>query len=174
MKKVYEIKTALLKDASMVADLAAFTFREAWLEPGNEQDLERYVEENFNLDVIKKELSNADITYLLVFAEDELAGYVKLQRNDQPEGYELKKTVALHRLYIKAKFRNMKLGGALVEHSISLAEKEGFQSIWLGVWNENHHAIRFYNRFGFERFGNYQFIMGSIVSDDYLLKKELM
>lgn len=173
MEKSHTIVTATFKDAETVANLAAFTFRESWLEPGNEQDLEEYVQENFNLDVIKKELDNPDISYLLVFYDDEITGYIKLQRFDQPEGFELKKPVAIHRLYIKSDFRNLKLGGALVEHSIALAEKEGFQTVWLGVWNENNNAIRFYNKFGFEKFGNYNFVMGSIVSDDFLLKKEI-
>jgi diamine N-acetyltransferase len=169
----YLIRKAEPGDADQMAELAIFTFREAWLEPGNEADLEEYVRENFAAEVLRKELRNPDITYLEVSINEEPVGYAKLEKRCQPDNYLLPGPVALHRLYIKAAFRNHKLGSELLKHVMSLSKQEGFKTLWLGVWNENYNAMRFYSRFGFEKFGEYVFTMGKIKSDDYLMKVDL-
>jgi diamine N-acetyltransferase len=173
IKIIELIRRATLDDLIGLEKLTSFTFREAWLEPGNEADLEEYVSENFNAEHLRQELNNPEIFYFLLEANNEMAGYLKLQKNDQPDGYVLLNTMALHRLYIKESYRNKKLGGKLLDYAIQFAKQEGRSTIWLGVWNENNRAIRFYKNYGFEKFGNYQFVMGSIVSDDYLLKLNL-
>ena len=45
--------------------------------------------------------------------------------------------------------------------------------IWLGVWEYNHAAQRFYGRNGFVKVGSHQFMVGSDVQIDFLMKKEL-
>lgn len=61
----------------------------------------------------------------------------------------------------------------LLQRSLEIAKQENFSSIWLGVWHKNEKAIQLYKRYGFEYFGNYHFIMGTVVSEDYLFKKML-
>ncbi len=172
-KKSGIIRQATPADLTGLVELTSFTFREAWLEPGNEADLEKYVSENFNIEQLQMELNNPEICYLLSEVNNEMAGYIKLHRNDQPYKYFLMNTIALHRLYIKVAYRNNQLGSSLMEAAIQFAKQEDRSSIWLGVWNENNRAIRFYEKYGFVKFGNYQFVMGGIVSDDYLMKLNL-
>jgi ribosomal protein S18 acetylase RimI-like enzyme len=47
------------------------------------------------------------------------------------------------------------------------------QALWLGVWEKNERAINFYHRWGFEKFGEHDFILGDDVQTDWLMKKEL-
>ena len=162
-----------IEEAAILSNLAAFTFQEAWSEPGNADDLNNYIDEYFNELTIRSELENPEIGYFIITDDDVNAGYMKLEFNCQPEGHLLQSTVALHRLYVKASHRNLKLETHLMNYAFSEAIMNGSKTIWLGVWNENYAAMRFYERFGFKRFGNYQFVMGTIVSDDYLMKRSL-
>ncbi len=98
---------------------------------------------------------------------------MKLQREFQPEGHILESPVALHRLYIKKEYQGLGYGTRLIQEAFGMARKEGFKYLWLGVWYQNLRAIQLYERMGFEIFGNYLFIMGSIVSNDYLMKMPL-
>ena len=44
---------------------------------------------------------------------------------------------------------------------------------WLGVWEENHRAISFYQKFGFEKIGVKEFLVGSVVDRDWILELRL-
>jgi ribosomal protein S18 acetylase RimI-like enzyme len=46
-------------------------------------------------------------------------------------------------------------------------------NIWLGVWEHNHQAIKFYTTWGFEKFGDHLFLLGDDPQTDWLMKKEL-
>jgi ribosomal protein S18 acetylase RimI-like enzyme len=45
--------------------------------------------------------------------------------------------------------------------SIKLAMQKGCKVLWLGVWENNHKAILFYQKWGFEIFGSHGFILGT-------------
>ena len=51
-------------------------------------------------------------------------------------------------------------------------EKE-YEGIWLGVWEKNFRAQKFYAKYGFEKFGSHTFQMGDDPQVDWLLKKKL-
>jgi ribosomal protein S18 acetylase RimI-like enzyme len=43
----------------------------------------------------------------------------------------------------------------------------------MGVWAENHRAIRFYHRNGFETFDKHLFTVGSEEQIDFMMKRML-
>jgi ribosomal protein S18 acetylase RimI-like enzyme len=45
--------------------------------------------------------------------------------------------------------------------------------MWLGVWEENPRAIRFYQKLGFVEFGEHIFQLGDDAQRDVLMKKKL-
>ena len=149
------------------------TFCESWLESDNTDDINVYVQENFGQEQLQKELTDDSIIYLLLRSGERPIAYIKLERNANPEGFTLLRPLALHRIYVRKEYHGQRSGTKLIEAAIAIAHNEGFMNIWLGVWNVNHGAIRLYEKFGFQIFGNYQFIMGSIISDDFLMKLEL-
>ena len=161
------------EECRLVAHLTEYTFRESWTEDGNESDVTHYVNENFSQEVIKHELKGSSIIYLLAFNEEVAVGYIKLERNLQPEGHQYVKPFSISRVYVMKSFQGNQIGSRLLQQAIEIATKENFEMIWLGVWNENYRALHLYERFGFERFGTYQFIMGKAISNDYLMMKKL-
>ena len=164
-------RVAKPEESAMLAQLTEQTFRESWTEEGNEADVDQYVSESFAASVMSKELANPAISYLLALNSNNAVAYCKLERNLQPDNHELEKTISISRVYVSKAFHNKQIGSELLKRSIELAQQEKFKTIWLGVWNENHSAIRLYERFGFVRFGTYQFIMGTAVSNDYLMMR---
>ena len=77
------------------------------------------------------------------------------------------------RLYVIEDFIGKKVGGALMKDSISIAKEKGKEAIWLGVWEKNQRAIEFYNRWGFEKFSECDFLLGDDLQKDWLMKKGL-
>lgn len=168
-----QLRIAANRDAKLLSDFTSFTFRESWLEEGNEQDLEMYVAENFKFEKIRNELSDPEILYLIIECDNIISGYCKLERNLNPDKFNLAKPICISRLYVKKEFHNLQLGSILINEALLIAAKEKFKTIWLGVWYKNPNAIRLYERFGFKKFGNYKFVMGNEISDDFLMKRKV-
>jgi len=57
---------------------------------------------------------------------------------------------------------------------LAIAAKEGFKTVWLGVWEHNPKAIAFYEKWGFEKFGAHSFMLGTDAQTDLLMKKNLI
>ena len=51
--------------------------------------------------------------------------------------------------------------------------KERKVGVWLGVWEENVKAQRFYRRWGFEKVGSHEFTMGGTTQTDFVMVKWL-
>ncbi len=60
-----------------------------------------------------------------------------------------------------------------MQKSIDIAKQKQKQIIWLGVWEKNQRAIDFYHKWGFEKFGEQNFLLGTDLQTDLLMKKEL-
>jgi ribosomal protein S18 acetylase RimI-like enzyme len=60
-----------------------------------------------------------------------------------------------------------------MESALKLAKEKGVDYVWLGVWEHNHKAIKFYQDKGFIRFGEHVFVLGEDRQTDFLMKKAL-
>ena len=56
---------------------------------------------------------------------------------------------------------------------LQTARKQGMSRVWLGVWEENREAIRFYKKLGFKEFDRHVFMMGKEAQTDLMLKLQL-
>jgi ribosomal protein S18 acetylase RimI-like enzyme len=50
-------------------------------------------------------------------------------------------------------------------------ERDGPRTLWIGVWSQNFGAQRFYGRHGFEKVGNYEFLVGSVRDPEFILRR---
>jgi ribosomal protein S18 acetylase RimI-like enzyme len=51
--------------------------------------------------------------------------------------------------------------------------KKNVDYIWLGVWEKNTRAIKFYQKNGFEAFDKHTFKLGSDAQTDIMMRKKL-
>jgi len=168
------IRRVLIGDAETVADIGRRCFYETWKSVNTEEDLQMYMKKAFDLKKISEEIKDSNVnTFLFVYVNDQLAGYAKL-RNDRSYD-ELKGLHALEmeRIYVLKIFQDKKIGKSLMDESLKIAEQGNYDVMWLGVNQENFKAIDFYKRYGFEVFGTKQFILGTSVDEDFLMKKML-
>jgi ribosomal protein S18 acetylase RimI-like enzyme len=65
------------------------------------------------------------------------------------------------------------VGQLLLEAAISYAKREGKTWLWLGVWEHNVRAIRFYEKNGLRIFGSHPFPFGDEIQNDWLMRVEI-
>lgn len=170
-----KIRRAYLKDDEMLAELSYKTFWDAFHDhPKNApEDLADYMQQAFNLEQIRRELAEENSIFLIAEIEDETAGYAKLMIGSIEDGVIAEKPIELNRLYSKQEFLGKGVGTRLMEESFRIAEENGCDVMWLGVWEFNPRARRFYEKYGFYQVGRHVFQLGSDAQIDLLMQKEL-
>jgi diamine N-acetyltransferase len=81
--------------------------------------------------------------------------------------------VELKRIYVLSRFHGTGTGPRLMEAAIDDAHQRGAPRLLLGTYEDNHRAIAFYRKAGFEMAGTRQFQVGERIYDDIVLAKRL-
>jgi len=168
-----DIRIASRKDAERVAQLAKDTFVATFAEDNSRENLASYVETAFSLEVISAELADPASIYMWAEEQGIPAGYAKMRRGNAAECITGPKPVELQRIYAVSNQIGVGVGKSLLNMCIKLAKAEGFQTLWLGVWEHNARAIEFYSRQGFVDVGFHDFMLGKDQQKDRLMQLDL-
>jgi len=169
-----EIKKCTLDDLKTLHNLSVETYTDTFGEYNTEADLNDYLDKAYNNAELKKELTNINSMFYFAFYDGKLAGYLKLNVLDAQSESIGDESLEIERIYIRKQFKRLGLGTKLLNFGIAKAEELNKQSVWLGVWENNFPAQKFYQKMDFVRYSEHKFIMGESVQTDYILKKELM
>ncbi len=82
-------------------------------------------------------------------------------------------SLEVERIYVAKEFQGTGLGRRLMEEAVRLATEQKKEYIWLGVWEKNERAIRFYEGKGFYRTGSHTFTVGNDGQTDYIMRKDI-
>jgi len=168
-----EIKKCTLDDLKTLHNLSVDTYTDTFGEYNTEADLNDYLDKAYNNAELKKELTNINSMFYFAFYDGKLAGYLKLNVLDAQSESIGDESLEIERIYIRKQFKRLGLGTKLLNFGIAKAEELNKQSVWLGVWENNFPAQKFYQKMDFVRYSEHKFIMGESVQTDYILKKEL-
>lgn len=165
------IRVATVKDVEAICLISVKTFVETYGEQNTPKNLQKYLEERFNIKQISDEILTPETVFLLVELNTEVIGYAKIRVNlvENPDP----KALEIERIYIEKAFHGQKLGAVLMQKCMDISRKKDYQSLWLGVWEYNPKAISFYKKWGFEIFGTHIFQLGDDAQMDYLMTKKL-
>ena len=166
------IRLANAEDALSLTSLAQTTFRQKWQPIDGDVLVEQYISENMQLNHIQEALEADNTRFFLVFRLKELVGYMKLVLDFVPEQYAHigSRFLQVEKLYLLSSAQRFQLGAKLLQKALDIAEEENYDTIWLGVWRQNHEAIKFYEKFGFWKAGDWFFKMGDkIFEDEWLM-----
>lgn len=168
-----EIKKCTMEDIRILQEISIETFDETFKEQNSAENMKAYLEKAFNLNKLKEELSNDFSQFLLLFFNNELAGYLKVNLNDAQTEKMGDHSLEVERIYIKSKFQKHGLGKYLLNLAIEMANEHKKREIWLGVWEKNENAIAFYKKVGFVQTGTHSFYMGDEEQIDLIMTKLL-
>lgn len=170
-----KIRQATQDDAKLLTDLAYTTFWDAFAHhPKNApDDLAYYMRQAFSLEQITAELADPKSIFLIAAIEAETAGYAKIIIDSIEQGIIAERPIELSRLYSHQKFIGQGVGQTLMDACFERARLKNRDVMWLGVWEFNPRAQRFYEKNGFRIVGRHTFQLGSDPQTDLLMQREI-
>ena len=160
-------------EAPLIADMSRKTFYDTFASYNTEADMDKFMNVQFSREMLINEVGRAGNYFLLASYNNKPAGYAKLKEGETWPAFQGKSAIEITRIYAIGQMIGKGVGAALMQACIDHAIKAGKQIIWLGVWEKNEKAIAFYQRWGFEKFGVHDFLLGDDLQHDWLLMKTL-
>ena len=151
------ILAATSNDALLLSEIGSLSLVESHGHSAPEADIKHYVQTNMSEEAFLQELSNPDHLYHIIFSDGQPAGYSKMMLNTPHENVPEQNVTKLGRIYVLKEFYGRNIGIELFKHIVALSKAHQQAGLWLNVWVENHRAIKFYQKQGFEIVGKYDF-----------------
>jgi ribosomal protein S18 acetylase RimI-like enzyme len=167
------LKRVELTEVQKLLTISREMFFTAFAHLNSPDNMVIYSAKAFTIKKLQEELADPDSHFYFAYADDQIAGYIKLNYNAAQTELKDPKALEIERIYVGSNFQNQGIGQQLLQFAIDKATANQFKYVWLGVWDENHHAIRFYERHGFQIFSKHEFMLGNDQQTDLLLKKQL-
>lgn len=164
------IRKATISDLEVIQEISKQTFIETFAEVNTPENMDNYVRENFNSQQIALEVNNRESSFYLASLYNKIIGYMKLNFGDSQTEIRSPQAMEIHRIYVLKAFHGKKIGQLLLNEAILIGKKFGVDSIWLGVWEENHKAIEFYSKNDFVEFDKHIFTLGNDLQTDLLME----
>ena len=167
-------KICTLEDLEILVEISRITFVAAFEKHNNPEDFKAYMKTALGNDKLTKELLDANTRFYLVFSNDDLVGYFKLNLNGAQTEPFGNASVEIERIYVLEEFQGQQIGKHMLFKIIEMAKQEQMTFVWLGVWEMNTSAIRFYERHGFVKFDTHPYYIGKDEQTDWLMRLDLI
>jgi diamine N-acetyltransferase len=168
-----QIRKASVSDVSVLKAIGRQTFYETFCDTNTEENLTNYLDESFDEKKLLSELANPSSWFYFASIGGKVVGYLKVNIGQAQTEFRFDGWFEVERIYVVQEFWGKSIGQALLDFALSLASEQKSSCVWLGVWEKNHRAIRFYEKNGFTAFDRHIFQVGDDPQWDLLLKKEI-
>jgi ribosomal protein S18 acetylase RimI-like enzyme len=168
-----KIRKAKIEEVSAVRELAIEVYNDTFAEHNTPENLEAFFKDSYGLEKFNAEFSEPSSALYVALRELKIIGFMRLRKCNEVDKYLGTNHLELQRLYIHRDYHGSAVSRMFMEEALAYAKKGKFEWIWLGVWEKNFRAQRFYSKWGFERFGEHVFQMGDDPQIDWLMKKKL-
>ena len=167
------IRRATPADAAALAAFGARVFSETFAAENTPEDMAAYLAAAYGPEIQRAELATEGNVFLVAERAGAIAGYAFLRDAPLTIGEPEPRAVEIVRFYVDGDSRGTGLTAALMAAAIEEARRRAVPVIWLGVWERNPRAIRFYEKHGFRDVGSHDFVLGRDVQRDRVMVRAL-
>ena len=196
------IQNAVPSDAEKIVEIGAATFAASFAHSMPAAHMQSYLDTTYTTAAILRELADTTRNHFLVARREstnivegsKVVGFIQMKLGTTepclPPDVPM---IELHRIYVSTDHFGGGTGQSMMGRGLSWARQQLLSpdllnraasevgrsvnkrkaGIWLGVWEENLKAQRFYRRWGFEIVGAHDFVMGETRQTDLIMVKWL-
>lgn len=167
------IKRATIDDIGQLQKISIHTFSETFSAANSPENMKQYLEESFSVEKLVSELGDGMAAFYLASLNNKVIGYLKLNFGRAQTELKDNNAIEIERVYVLKEFHGKGVGQLLYEKAIQVAKQAKAAYVWLGVWEENPRAIKFYEKNGFVEFDRHIFRLGNEAQTDIMMKLKL-
>ncbi len=164
------IRSVTPQDLDALQQISRQTFLETFSAGNTAENMHQYLEEGFSAEKLMTELNDPNAQFYFAALDNAIIGYLKLNFGASQTELKDEKALEIERIYVLKEFHGKKAGQLLFEKAMQIARQAGADYVWLGVWEENPRAIRFYQKNGFVAFDKHIFKLGDDAQTDIMMK----
>ena len=174
MIKYFFLKLISIDDLNDLRSISIETFKQTFAAQNTRENIRLHLKNKISIKQLKNEICNPNSKFYFIYQKNKIIGYLKLNFNDsQREKMYLNNGFEIERIYLITKFQGKGLGKKLFTKILNMGKEKGYKKVWLGVWENNFRAIKFYEKYGFKKFGQNNFLLGNDLQTDYLLEMDI-
>ena len=164
-------RDAIAADLPAIDHVFRTSFCETFAHLYRPEDLAQFLRQ-FTPEAWAQEFNGPGYGFRVAEVDGEVIGFVKLGPSSLPIDSS-RRFVELRQIYVMKDHHGSGVAAALTDWAIGKAREQGFEELYLTVYVDNHRARRFYDRYGFEPVGRYDFMVGSHADEDIIMRKIL-
>lgn len=168
-------RKATLEDAAAIGELGAHVFTVTFGYSVARHELQAYLDESYSTEATAKDISDSNKDMIVVTdSDDQIIAFALLTRGTtEPCIAHIPNQVELQRIYVHPSAHGGGVGKLLARTLEDMGREQGFKTMWLGVWEENHKATKVYEKLGYRKVGAHDFKIGDVIQTDDIMIKEL-
>ncbi|MBK0381922.1 GNAT family N-acetyltransferase [Pedobacter sp. SD-b] len=167
------IKPVNIHQVNLLQKISKETFLLAFADDNTQENLAIYFEKTFSIAALTHQIHQSNSKFYFVYHDDLLAAYFKINIGESQTEIGAQDGIELERLYVYPTFQNKKIGNFIINEVKIKAVLDDKKYIWLGVWEHNINAIRFYQNQGFKKFDSHIYPIGKDLQTDWMMRLEL-
>lgn len=169
------LRRASVNDATVLSAIAKETFYDTFVDTCTKEDMDGFLEQYFNVEQMRAELNDENNYCFFAEIDGRPVGYLRFK--EDYNNFELMrqwKALELKRIYILKEYQGKGIAQELMNFLLDYAKEKKYEVVWLGVWEYNTKAQRFYEKYGFENSGHmHDFPIGNTPQQDFWFWKFL-
>lgn len=158
------------KDLHSLQELSRSTFLATFAPDNNDRDMALYLEEHLSEQRLAAELDTEGSEFYFAMDGGNPAGYLKINTGRAQTELKGDESLEIERIYVAEAYQGSGIGQQLMAFALAVAKAKTKSFVWLGVWEHNAKAIRFYRKQGFEVFDRHIFHLGNDEQTDVMMK----
>lgn len=172
MNKIF-IHKVTEEDINTLISISKTTFDNTFRPDNKDEVIDHYLENAFTAEKMKAQLNNPNSEFFFAYLDNDVAGYIKINRKDAQTEAMGEDTLEIERIYVDHRHQKQGIGKHLYNKAIERAKEHNIKKVWLGVWEHNHNALAFYDKMGFKHTDSHVFQMGDEAQTDFVMTLEL-
>lgn len=160
-------------DLERWAQIGSRTFRQTFGHHHDLVDFEGYMATAFSEQTLRERLSTPGYQGWFMNNGEADVGYFTLRQTIPPniDAKDSQQWVEIERFYLDQGFQGLGIGSVMMRTCLDKIRERGDSQIWLSVWQQNHTASKFYQKWGFTISGSHRWTGADCTDlDDIMVK----
>jgi ribosomal protein S18 acetylase RimI-like enzyme len=172
MKEAIKYRFAVPEDAGKLSVLFKQVYIHTYGLEGVSDEFANFVNKRFSVAYLENSIRSEPNHIWVATYKNNLIGVAEISEQSMCPIRNIQEA-ELSKLYVLHHFKGMGVGHTLLQKAEQTLQEKNHDSLWLVVWEENPHAIAFYERQGYQTLGQTPFPMETNTYVNRVMRKPM-